>query len=302
MISRWWIYQRERFPLAAHGLLIAAFSFSTLSFSSMLRSRTAFPTGSAIIVAFFTLLFFFMQLRIADEHKDADEDKQFRPYLPVPRGVISLKELRGLFLFAMIAQIGLALWLKTPPMVFLLILVWVYLGLMGKEFFVRQWLKERPFTYMWTHMFIMPLTDLYASSCDWMVKGSGLPVGFVWFLATSFFNGMILEIGRKIRAPEDEEEGVTTYSSAWGKNKAVLSWLCALSLTFACALGAASRIGFIVPIASILGPLFLGALFIAYRYLKKPAKKWAKLFELFAGIWTLVMYLSLGVLPRLIRF
>ena len=37
MTNRWWVYQRERFPIFAHGLLIAAFSFSAVSFSMLLR-------------------------------------------------------------------------------------------------------------------------------------------------------------------------------------------------------------------------------------------------------------------------
>ena len=46
--------------------------------------------------------------------------------------------------------------------------------------------------------------------------GGGIPAaspGLFWFLIVSFFNGVVVEIGRKIRAREDEEEGVETYSS-----------------------------------------------------------------------------------------
>ena len=42
-LGRWWIYQRERFPVLAHGLLIAAFSSSAVCFSSLLRGRTELP-------------------------------------------------------------------------------------------------------------------------------------------------------------------------------------------------------------------------------------------------------------------
>ena len=36
MATRWWTYQRERFPVFAHGSLIAAFSFSAVSYSASL--------------------------------------------------------------------------------------------------------------------------------------------------------------------------------------------------------------------------------------------------------------------------
>ena len=36
-MNRWLVYQKERFPLLAHGPLIAAFSACAVSFSSLLR-------------------------------------------------------------------------------------------------------------------------------------------------------------------------------------------------------------------------------------------------------------------------
>jgi hypothetical protein len=37
MANRWWIYQRERFPLLAHSPVIAAFSLSAVSYSALVR-------------------------------------------------------------------------------------------------------------------------------------------------------------------------------------------------------------------------------------------------------------------------
>ncbi len=42
-LARWWVYQRERFPLFGHGPLILAFSFSAVSFSWLLRSESGWP-------------------------------------------------------------------------------------------------------------------------------------------------------------------------------------------------------------------------------------------------------------------
>ncbi|MDH5553526.1 MAG: hypothetical protein OEX82_09395, partial [Nitrosomonas sp.] len=94
MISnRWWIYQQERFPLLAHGPLVAAFSFSAVCFSSLLRDEVSMPGLLPTMVAFITALLLFLQLRIADEFKDYEEDCRYRSYRPVPRGLISLREL-----------------------------------------------------------------------------------------------------------------------------------------------------------------------------------------------------------------
>src|SRR4051812_43039910 len=97
-IIRWWTYQRERFPIFGHDLLIAAFSSSAVSYSALLRGQT--PRIASIIVAFATCFLFFLQLRIADEFKDLDEDSRYRPYRPVPRGLIRLPELGVVFIIA----------------------------------------------------------------------------------------------------------------------------------------------------------------------------------------------------------
>jgi 4-hydroxybenzoate polyprenyltransferase len=199
--NRWWIYQRERFPVLAHGPLIAAFSLSAVCCSSLLRGDVRLPSGLSVAVAFATALVFFLQLRIADEFKDFEEDSRYRPYRPVPRGLVSLRELGMVGLFSAAVQFALA-WLLEPGLILLLVGVWLYLALMSKEFFVGSRLKARPILYMLSHMIIIPLVDLYTTACDWWPAASGPPPGLNWFLAVSYCNGIVLELGRKIRAPE----------------------------------------------------------------------------------------------------
>ena len=78
-MNRWWIYQKERFPLAAHGPLILAFSAAAVSYSVLLR-HGARGAVLSYVVAFAVSLGSFLLLRIADEFKDAEEDARFRPY------------------------------------------------------------------------------------------------------------------------------------------------------------------------------------------------------------------------------
>src|SRR6267154_1761648 len=231
MANRWWTYQRERFPIFAHTPIIAAFSLSAVSYSALIRGAHDLPPWQPCVVAFASSFLFFSQLRIADEFKDFEEDSRYRPYRPVPRGLISLRDLGWLWAGCILLQLALALWL-APRLIVLLLLTWLYLGLMSKEFFARRWLKARPITYMVTHMAIMPLVDLYTTSCDWVPAGSVRPPpGLLWFLLVSFFNGMAVEIGRKIRSPQDEETGVETYSFLWGSRNAILAWLSMLACT-----------------------------------------------------------------------
>lgn len=296
MTHRWQLYQRERFPILAYAPLIAAFSFSAVSVSAFLRGQEAPPEPRGLLVAFISVFLFFLQLRIADEFKDHEDDARFRPYRPVPRALVTLPELGRLGAAAAVIQLGLALWVK-PAVALLLILVWAYLGLMRKEFFVPRWLKTHPIAYLWSHMLIMPLIALYASACEWLPAGSMPAGGLAWFLMMSFFNGVVIEIGRKIRTPQDEEPGVETYSVLWGRRNAVLSWLGAMLLAATGMWLLAHRIGLAGPVVGWLAVLLIIALCIAWRFLHRPSAKRAKWIEHMSGLWTLCTYLGLAVAP-----
>jgi 4-hydroxybenzoate polyprenyltransferase len=300
-LGRWWVYQRERFPLIAHGILILAFSSSAVCFSSLLRGRPVLPPLRVVAVAFGTAFLFFLQLRIADEFKDFEEDSRYRPYRPVPRGLVSLRELGVLGAIAAAIQLCLGLALD-PSIVLLLAVAWVYLALMSKEFFVGKWLKRHPVPYLISHMAIIPLVDFYATACDWWPAGRGMPPGLGWFVAASYSNGIVVEIGRKIRAPADEETGVNTYSALWGPTTAALIWLGAMLITGICATLAAVQINFVIPVVVVLLTMWLTAGVVVWRFLAAPTKGRSKLIETLAGVWTILLYLSVGDLPLLWRW
>ena len=111
MANRWWTYQRERFPVFAHTPIIAAFSLSAVSYSALIRGAHHLPAWQPCVVAFASSFLFFLQLRFADEFKDFEEDSRYRPYRPVPRGLIKLSELGWVWAGCIALQLALALWL-----------------------------------------------------------------------------------------------------------------------------------------------------------------------------------------------
>jgi 4-hydroxybenzoate polyprenyltransferase len=296
---RWWIYQRERFPLVAHGPLILAFSFCAVAFSAHLRGA-GWPHPGAVAVAFVSSLLFFLQLRIADEFKDVGEDTRWRPYRPVPRGLVTLRELGGIFVGAALIQLSLALW-WSPTQVVVLAVAWTYLAAMSVEFGCRAWLKRHPIIYLWSHMLIMPLVDLYATACDWVPAIGTPPTGLLWFLAASFANGVVIELGRKIRSPADEEEGVETYSVLWGPLRAAGVWWAMLLITATLATLAAHDAHAALPVGVTLaaGVLLGGVLVVWFCRRRHPRD--GKRIELAAGLWTLLLYGSLGLIPPLVE-
>jgi 4-hydroxybenzoate polyprenyltransferase len=248
-------------------------------------------------VAFATCFTFFLQLRIADEFKDFQEDARYRPYRPVQRGLVTLRELGVLFAIGAAVQLGLALWLY-PKLILLLALTWAYLAAMSKEFFVGNWLRQRHVWYMLSHMVIMPLVDLYATSTDWLCAGAGPPRGLFLFLMASYFNGLAIELGRKIRSPADEETGVATYSHLWGRPIAVISWWSVMAAALAFALAVAWRLKVVAPIGLVLAAALVATVVAGIGFLIQPRPGRGKRIEQLSGVWTLALYLSLGLLPH----
>jgi 4-hydroxybenzoate polyprenyltransferase len=296
-LNRWLVYQKERFPLVQYGAIVAAFSYSGLCVSRMMRGVEGLPDVLAFVAAYLCSLILFFQLRVADEYKDHEEDCRYQPERPVPRGLVKLKELASLGLLGAAIQAALA-FTYQQSLLLPLLLTWLYFALMSVEFFVGDWLKKRPFTYLWTHMLILLFVDIFITAFDWM-KGTALPPSGLWlFLAVSFFNGVIIEIGRKIKSIDEEKPGVTSYTSAWGRRPAVFAWLAAIATSGCLAVATAARLGFALPIIILTTALLACAGWIVFNFVKQPST--GKPFESFSGLWTLITYLALGTVPSMV--
>lgn len=299
MTNRWWVYQRERFPLLSFGLLAAVLAYSVLCFSALAAGASVPPDAQVFIPATLSVFLFFALMRIADEFKDCEDDRRHRPYRPVPRGLVKLEELGRIGAIAALGQLLLAAWFD-PEIVSLLFLAWLYLGLMTVEFFVPKWLKARPFAYLVSHMPMVGFITLYASAHYWLPGRGGPPSGLIWLIAASVFFGTMLEIARKIRAPIDEEPGVDTYTRVWGRRRAVLAWLSAFGLAGISALAAATLIGITPEFALGLGALSSAALLSSWQFLRRPAGQRARRIEALSGVVTLAAYAGLGPLVFLL--
>jgi hypothetical protein len=149
-------------------------------------------------------------------------------------------------------------------------------------------------------MLIMPLIDFYATACDWLGNPHAdghAPKGLFWFVIVSFFNGIVIEIGRKIRSKEKEEVGVQTYSALWGPARAALIWWVIILLTACSAIAAANLINFLLPTAILLSVCVAGIGIVVCRFMRHSRQSLARWFEPMSGGWTILMYLLLGTIP-----
>ncbi|MBL4812811.1 MAG: UbiA family prenyltransferase [Rhodobacteraceae bacterium] len=298
LLQRLWIYQAERFPLAKTMPLLAVFSAASICVSAQLSGR-ALPHWLGFVAAFVVVMALFFQLRVCDEYKDLEDDQKYRPERPIPRGLVSLSTILKLGLLTM-PLAALVTWLWYGPVLWLLLLVWLWLAAMTAEFGVPHWLKARPVLYLLSHMAIMPLIDLLLTSFEWALHGE--PASKLWiFLALSFVNGCVLEIGRKLWATENEITGVETYSGLWGPQRAAQIWLAfvAVSCALLVAVGFATGVGWASLAIGVVG--FAICAKSAVAYMRVPTKAAQERMDMLAGLWVFGCYAVAGFLPLIIK-
>lgn len=209
-------YLRERFPLLGHGLLIASYGSSN-QFLARALTRPGEPmhyTWSSLSGAVVLLCLFF-HLRVFDEHKDYLEDCRNHPDRVLQRGLVTLRDLRWLGAIAIATEVVLAS-LHSQAALSAVLVALGFSVLMLKEFFVGAWLRRHFLLYAVSHMLIMPLFALVVFSFATKRWPWTAPGWFWLYACVGFFVTFNWEVSRKIRAPEDEREGVQSYTKIFG--------------------------------------------------------------------------------------
>lgn len=294
LAHRLWTYQDERFPLKKTVPLLACFSAASITLSAVLSDRSL-PGFGAYVIGFLLVFILFFQLRVADEVKDGEDDAKYRPERPIPRGLVTLRFIVSLGIATIPIGIVLAL-IHGAGLIWLLLLTWAWLVAMTFEFGVPTWLKARPVLYLLSHMAIMPLIDLLLTGIEWLPHGGAAP-GLWLFIALSFTNGCVLEIGRKLWAPENERDGVDTYSGLWGPVRAAQVWIAFVAISASLLIGVGIATGFPIAFALIAAAGAGLCVMSAQRYMGAPTPQMEKWMDTLAGLWVFGCYAVAGFLP-----
>ena len=332
-IKNFKIYLNERFPLGKNSLFVLIFTLSGYIYAGLLYNskiiksilskevnRVPLFWGKEIdkvpiiwykLFPLFIIIFmFFFQLRITDEFKDYEEDLKYRPYRPVQRGIISLKALGKIGIATIIIQIILAHVINSK-LIYFMLLVWIYMFLMTKEFFIKNWLTERILIYALSHVVIMIFITLV------IVKGTGyileshfletlylsleryeknIFIGLIPLFALNYLNGIVLEIGRKTRKANEEEYGVQTYSKLWGRKKAVFILCILYAIEYILVLLGLSNMykEFFMTGTLILTITLVISIYFMIKFLKKDLT--GKIPENISGIWILISSMNMGLI------
>ena len=278
-IKKWYTYQKERFPVATYGIYIFSIVFGTFCFAI---DKTYNPNWIMLLPMFAVAFLQFLMVRIVDEFKDYEEDAKYRPYRPVPRGLVTLKELGILGGICAAVQVGITAILNLKGLIFLG-LVWLFFGVMSKSFFIKKLVDKHILLEVTLDELLMPVLVLYLSTFV-----TSISVKLIPFLILSYLGSWIVEIARKVRCKEDEEEGVKTYTAVFGIPAATMIVVILEALIMimqSIILGTK----YIIPVIALYVLINIpNILFII-----KQNKKLAKTVGLLANIYLIIAYISM---------
>lgn len=228
MFKRTWTYFKETYPLFSR-LLLGFVIFLEIYFLVLLNfGQTTFKLSIQELIGGFTVFAFLMFLRIADDFKDYETDKILFPERTLPSGRVKKSDLAiALTVVTLITfAINIAFMNNLPFFFFL----YFYGFMMSMWFFQKHKIQKSLPLALVTHNPVQMVMNIY------IISFTVIKYDLAWFklhviLAafTLYFPALIWEVGRKIRAPEDETEYVT-YSKLFGVKKSIrfifaLTWI-----------------------------------------------------------------------------
>ena len=288
-------YIDERFPLFSHINMVIIYFLA-----NQFLAQTLGAPGKPLRIGWFTLLgtvflfCIFFHLRVFDEHKDYTDDCKHYPDRILTRGLITLTHLKILGAIAILVEIICA-WVSGSAAIIAVGVTIFFSWVMLHEFFVKEWLKKRFILYAISHMLIMPLMTATIFSFTMQRPFWEAPWLFWAYAAADFFAFSNWEISRKIKLPEDEIDGVSSYSKSFGMFNAgyavlvlrilntVLAWIVGVYLN----LGLFYYTGLII--------LFLGTCYGLLKFRLNPNRKNTKNLEAYGGSYIILFYLVLAV-------
>ena len=219
MLSRLRLYFAEMHPLPRNIFVGFLLCFELYFLTLLTNGHDGFQVGAAEITVAFTLFAFLLNLRIADDFKDFQTDRELFPDRPLPSGRTRKSDLIAVLVAVDTIVVALNLVLVRNHLFFALLVA--YGVLMSVWFFQRYRIQPSLVLAVVTHNPVQLVMNLYVISfaaTKYQIPLIGWNNALILF--TLYFPGLIWEIARKVRAPEDETDYVT-YSKLFGLRRPV---------------------------------------------------------------------------------
>lgn len=292
--KRLFAYLNQRFPLVSHLSMVFIYFIANQFLAQVLGNP-----DEKLVIGWFTpvgmlfLLCIFFHLRVFDEHKDYKDDVKNYPDRILSRGVINLRDLKILGAVAITVELACAAYSGIPAVIAVgtaIVFSWVMLH----EFFVSRWLRAHFIVYAIAHMLIMPLLTATIFSFTMNRPFWEAPWLFWAYALADFFAFSNWEISRKIKMPEDEIEGVDSYSKHLGINRSANTVVILRVLN--------TILAWIVGVYIDLGPFYYGGLIVLFvvtlfgmlKFRFNPNRKTASQLEHYGGGYIILFYFVLA--------
>ena len=215
--SRIFAWMDERFPFKNALLFFILYLTSAVVARSTLDGEV--QVSLVDVLACIVTWSLFLVIRIFDEHKDYALDVVNHPQRVLQSGLITLKHLKVLGVVAIFAQLLFSIYadgFSFGGATISYLIMFVYLCLMGAEFFCGEWLEKRLTLYAFSHMLIMPLIVFWLANLA--VPNAVLNESLMVMMLLAFISGFCFEITRKTKGIEEERDTVDSLNfSSWNK-------------------------------------------------------------------------------------
>ncbi len=228
---RWLIFAKERFDPISHFIMVFIFIYAHVQVAKFAKISTTEPIKWNIFALNFGVLTFFFKLRLYDEIKDYKLDCVINPTRPLPRGLLTLKNVKQGIIFCIITELICAT-INGLSTLFVISISILYSLLMYKEFFIPNFLRPKLTTYAVSHTVISVfLSVILITALTNQYPWNNPPAIFSFcFSNWALFN--IFEFGRKTFCKHEEKEGVESYSKIFGTIGAVMLTLSQSALAY----------------------------------------------------------------------
>ena len=275
-------YLHERFPPGPYCILVGAMVVAATAAACDGAERAVALTWRQAAI-FVTLMLGFFHLRVFDEHKDFEKDKIAHPDRVLSRGLITLAELRRYGYIAIFLELALGFSTGVEAGVWALSFL-IFSVLMRYEFGIGEWLNRHLVIYAVSHNPIVALMMCFVTAATLGEMDFSTPV--ILFILVATFTSLGFEVGRKLRAPQDERPGQDTYTAALGMGRAVAL----LALVLLAALGAGRMLLVSTGLRIALDGVAIIAMAGVFQFLFNATSKGAKMAETASTVSALAIY------------
>jgi 4-hydroxybenzoate polyprenyltransferase len=270
-------YLAQMYPVPPRLFLAALTYFGVTTFLGKINGVSSAPRPVTAFVGIASIFSVMLIIRLMDEIKDKEIDRQFFPERPLPSGKIFEADIRATIVAVTLFYLLINLVTGANFSVALFLLAYTFL--MFKHFFIPTILQKSLLLTLATHNPLVALMLLYVAAL--FVDQAAIELAKIDWRATvllivmNWATVLAWEISRKIRRPADEN-GYVTYSQIFGPNGALLFASTAQCVTLV--------IGMYFVWSLALAPLFAVLWAIAYlvpmaayaRFLLRPTATTAK--------------------------